>query len=237
MSDADLIPRNKIRVQPKGETMPTLTLSFAGEPLAFEIVKIDRDKLYGYVETETLDETGQVCTQALLTPDGHTVAGPGNIALAYWSPAGLWREKEELRSVDATDGSIIVPVKSTFAFPVNLDNPAKRATLDQVLDHAIRLVYRLIPEVGSQRSEVSALTSDFRPLTSALVQGTIFTFPFSYRGGDLASVGFVLLGSDGGIYLLVGNPVATEYVGLDAPASVAEEDIAEEEEELDFALI
>jgi hypothetical protein len=212
--------------------MPTLTFRFKGELVPFDLEKIDRDKLYGYVETETLDDTGQVCTQALLTPDGHTVAGQGDTALAYWSPAGQWRSKEELRAVNATDGSPIVPVKSSFAFPVNLDDPTKRATLEQYLDHAIRLVYRLVP--GEMTSGKSWARMDLR---LALDDGAIFTFPFSYRGGDLASVGFLLQGSDGGIYLTVGDPVATEYVGLDAPASVTEEEVAEEEEELDFALI
>ena len=46
--------------------MPTLTLIFRGEPLAFGLEKIDRDRLYGYVEHVATDDAGQVCSHALL---------------------------------------------------------------------------------------------------------------------------------------------------------------------------
>src|SRR5262249_3341140 len=218
--------------------MPTLTLIFQGEPLAFTLEKIDRDRLYGSVDRETTDDAGQSCTQALLASDGHTLAGPGDTALAYLSPQGLWRDRNQLHAVDARNGALLVPIKSAFAFPVNLDDPPsnpdaplrpdpnKIATLDEYLSHTIRLVYRLTQQGGGSAG----------PLLAELEEGTIFTFPFSYRGGDLASTGFVLRGSDGGIYLAVGQPCALDYATLDAPAAVAEED-SEEEEELDFSVL
>jgi len=208
--------------------MPTLTLQFQGQSLTFALEKIDRDRLYGYVDLETTDDAGQPCAPALLASDGHTLAGKGDTALAYLSPDGSWRERCELRAVDATDGTAIIPVKSTFALPVNLDDASKRATLDDYLAHTIRLVYRLISEGEASPG----------PLLAELEEGAIFTFPFSYRGGDLASPAFVLAGSDGGIYLAVGAPCAIAYASLDATAAIAaEEEAPEEEEELDFALI
>src|SRR5262249_37877050 len=102
-------------------TMPTLTLIYEGKPLAFTLEKFDRAKLYGYAETETLTTEGEVCSHATLCGDGHTIAGKGDTAIAYLSPDGFWRERSELRPVDARDGAAIVPVKPTFAYPVNLD--------------------------------------------------------------------------------------------------------------------
>jgi hypothetical protein len=219
--------------------MPTLTLIFQGKSLAFILEKIDRDRLYGYVEIETADDAGQPCTQALLAGDGHTLARPGDTALTYLSPEGLWRDRSQLHAVDARDGTPLISVKSTFACPVNLDevpvgpdapprsDPNKIATLDEYLSHMIRLVYRLILESGSAG-----------PLLAELEGGTIFTFPFSYRGGDLASTGFVLLGRDASIYLAVGQPCAVDYATLDAPAAIAEDDsAAEDEAELDFSVL
>jgi hypothetical protein len=206
--------------------MPTLTLMFRGEQLSFTLEKIDRDKLYGYVETETLDTVGKPCERALLVGNGHTLAGKGDTAIAYLSPAGLWRERSKLRAVDV-NGAAIIPVKPTFAFPINLDG--KETTLDDYLAHSVRLVYQLV-------SEGDASPAD---LLAELKEGTILRFPFSYRGGDLADAGFLLLGADGGMYLCVSTPSAIDYATLDARAAPNEEEEAAEEEEelLDFSVL
>src|SRR5262249_9044808 len=118
--------------------MPTLTLIFQGKELPFTLAKIDRDRLYGYVDRVATDEQGRPCTTALLAGDGRTLAGKGDTALAYLSPDGDWRERSELHAVDAADGSLVIPVKPTFAFPVNLDarepgSPCTRASVDHYL--------------------------------------------------------------------------------------------------------
>jgi hypothetical protein len=211
--------------------MPTLTLIFKGQTLAFDLAKIDRDRLYGTVETETTTADGEVCCRATLAGDGRTLAGSGDTAIAYLSPDGSWRERGELRAVDATDGAAIVPVKSTFAFPVTLDG--KETSLDDYLGHAVRLVYQLRAEMPDGNG------GKFDALLDALKEATIFKFPFSYRGGDLADPAFVLLGADGEIYLAVATPCALDYARLSDLARVAaDEDLAEEEEEeLDFSMV
>jgi hypothetical protein len=209
--------------------MPTLTLIFHGESLAFSLQKIDRDHLYGYVETETITADGELCSRAVLAADGHTLAGPGDTALAYLSPDGHWRDRAQLRAVDV-HGNPIVPVKSSFTFPVNLDG--KQTTYDDYLVHSVRLVYRLVAEPTDSNGV------RFDPLITELEKGTIFRFPFSYRGGDLADAGFVLSGADGNLYLAVATPCALDYAALDTPAAACDgEDDAEEEEELDFSLL
>ena len=210
--------------------MPTLRLVFQGQSLAFTLDKIDRDRLYGYVDKETTDDAGQVCSTALLAGDGHTLAGKGDTALAYLSPDGCWRDRSQLHAVDARDGALLVPVKSTFAFPVNLDDPSRIATLDVYLSCTIRLVYRLTHDVDADGRLATALCA-------ALDAGSIFTFPFSYRGGDQAQTGFVLAGADGGIYLAVGQPCAFDYSTLDAVPADDDELVEEDDEELDFALL
>jgi hypothetical protein len=204
--------------------MPTLTLVHNDQQLAFTLEKIDRDRLYGYIDVQTLDAAGQPCERAALAADGHTLAGKGDTALAYLSPAGLWRRRDELRAVDP-QGAPILPVKSTFSCPVPLDT---EASIDDYLAHTIQLVYQLVPE----RVDLIG------PLFAELAAGTIYRFAFSYCGGIDPAMAFVLAGSDGLIYLCVGKPTALEYVGLEAPAALSEEDEATEEEELlDFSVI
>jgi hypothetical protein len=204
--------------------MPTLTLVHHDQTLAFTLEKIDRDRLYGYVDVQTLDGAGQPCERVTLAADGHTLAGKGDTALAYLSPDGLWRRRDQLRSVDSQHAPIL-PIKSTFSCPVPLDT---EASIDDYLTHTIQLVYQLVPE----RVDLIG------PFFAELAGGKIYRFSFSYRGGIDPAVAFVLAGADGHIFLCVGKPTALEYVGLEALAALSEEDEATEEEELlDFGVM
>jgi len=200
-----------------------LCVELHGQTIELQLEKIDRNKLYGYVETEVQDESGKHCEVGTLTGDGHSIVGKGGTALAYLSQDGLWRKKTDLKPVDLQN-SIITPVKSTFDSKVALD---KKATIDDYLSHNIHLVYRL------------ECTVDATALMDELKAGAIFTFPFSYRGGVEASVGFLLLGADANVFLCVGTPTKVEFIGLKHRAPVAEETeaAAEEEDLLDFSLV
>jgi hypothetical protein len=77
-----------------------------------------------------------------------------------------------------------------------------------------------------------------QPLLNDLESGAIYRFPFSYRGGDLADDGFILCGSDGGIYLAIGSRCNIEYASLTYnPLPDSDEFEEEEEEELDFSMV
>src|SRR5687768_6420528 len=93
---------------------------FEGKTVQFAFNKIDRTKLYGYIDVDVQDESGKRCELATLTGDGHSIVGKGGTGMGYLSPDGLWRRKTELRPVDV-QGKVIPPVKSTFDAPVNLD--------------------------------------------------------------------------------------------------------------------
>ena len=201
-----------------------LTVVFHGETVNLDLRKVERSKLYGYVETEVVDDAGKPCELATLIADGHSIVGKGGTALAYFTPEGLWRKKADLKAVDI-HGATIVPVKSTFDAPVPL---GETATVDEYLTHNIHLIYLLTPDEPDT------------PLADELKAGTIFKFPFSYRGGLEASAGFLLNGSDGNSFLCVGTPTAAEYVDLKATAAVVPDDdesAAVEDDALDFSLV
>lgn len=119
-----------------------LTVQHQGKDLHFDLDKVDRTKLYGYIDTEVLDEQGQLCELATLNSDGNTLVGRGGTALAMLSPDGLWRERSALKAVDP-QGQLITPVKSSFDEPIPLD---KTASIDDYLWHNINLVYKLETE-------------------------------------------------------------------------------------------
>ena len=199
-----------------------LTVIFRGETLNLDLAKVDRDKLYGYSDVEVVDDAGKPCELATLISDGHSIVGKGGTALAYLTEDGLWRKKAELKAVDL-ENNPLVPVKSTFDQPVTLE---ATATLDEYLLHNIHALYHLTPDETSE------------PLQEALASGTIFSFPFSYRGGLEASAGFLLQGADGNPFLCVGARTDAEFIGLEeaAPAVAdTDEPLGDDDDILDFS--
>jgi len=200
-----------------------LTVTFAGETVNFDLQKVERSKLYGYVETVVVDEAGKTCELATLIADGHSVVGKGGTGLGYLSPDGLWRKKADLKAVDV-HGHVITPVKSTFDAPVMLE---QTASINDYLSHNITSIYQLTPDEVSE------------PLVAELKNGTIFQFPFSYRGGLEASVGFLLLGSDGNTFMCVGVPTTIEFIGLESVAPLVSEtdEAGDEDDDLGFGIM
>lgn len=200
-----------------------LVFNFGEHSLEVSLEKIDRAKLYGYIETEIQDETGKRCELATLLGDGHSIAGKGGTAIAYLSTDGLWRTRAELQPVDV-QGQPITPVKSSFDAPITL---AEVAAIDEFLSHNITLIYQIVP------------SADNPELYAELRKGTIFRFPFSYRGGVEASPAFLLLGGDGNPFLCVGTPTSIEFIGPAATAPVVTDDASagEEEDSLDFSMV
>ena len=194
-----------------------------GPEIPVRLEKIDRSRLYGYVEVEALDDAGRRCDLATLAQDGHTLVGEGGRALAMLSPDGRWVDRKTMRPVDP-EGRAVAPVPSTFAQPVTL---ADTATVDQYLEHSIRAVYQLDPVD-------EALLA---PLAAELASGTIFRFPFSFRGGLAADVAFLLAGADGGLFMAIGQPGQLTFVGLENQSAAVEEDELPEEEEADFGML
>ena len=201
-----------------------LVLEFRGQSIEAALEKIDRAKLYGYVESEVQDEAGKRCELATLLGDGHSIVGKGGSAIAYLSADGLWKTRSELKPVDV-NGKPITPVKSSFDAPITV---AGTATIDEFLSHNIHLIYHILPAAESPE------------LMAELQAGTIFRFPFSYRGGVEASPAFLLLGADGHPFLCVGTATAIEFIAPTATAPVLTDDSSaadEEEDALDFSLV
>jgi hypothetical protein len=199
-----------------------LVFAYGNAEFSFDPMKIDRSVLYGFKEVEVLDERGQRCELATLADDGKTVVGRGGVTYAYLAPDGAWCDKAALKPVDL-EGREIQPVASSFSAPVPL---AEKASLEEYLSHNVRSVY-LMQSDGSPAE-----------LLAELRGGTIFKFPYSFRGGLEADAGFLLAGADGNVFLAVASPTRIEFVGLQEAAGAAEEESGEEEADLlDFDMI
>ena len=170
----------------------------------------------------TLAAIGAAFASAGRHAHGRTIVGRGGTGIGYVSADGQWCDKTALKPVDV-EGQEIEPVASSYSAPIKL---FETATCDEYLSHNIRLVYQL---------QTDDDTSD---LMRELQRGTIFTFPYSYRGGLEADAAFLLLGDDGNMFLAVGNPTKVEFIGLQQTAAIVEEDGDTEETDLmDFDMI
>ena len=182
-----------------------LAFNFDGTRVAFEMIKVDRSRLYGTKTLQVLDENGTECELATLADDGKTLIGKGGTGIGYVTADGHWSNKEKLTAVNV-EGEPITPVPSSFSAPIELDF---ETTVEDYLDHNIRLVYVLETEDVAEG------------LRKKLKDGTIFRFDYSYRGGLEADRGFLLMNEAEHIFFLVGDSTNVEYFGLQQTAPVS----------------
>jgi hypothetical protein len=200
----------------------SLTFQLNGADIACSPEKVDRSKLYGFIDVEALDGKGRKCSLVTLADDGRTLVGTGGSAFGQLSPDGEWLDKATLKPVDVA-GKQITPVPSSYSAPVPL---TQTATIEEYLSHNIKGVYVLRAE-----TDVTALAAELK-------KGTIYTFPYSFRGGLEADVGFLLAAADGQLFLAVGQPTTIHFVGLEQAATLSEEETTEEsDEDVDFSMM
>ena len=195
-----------------------LVFQWRDRQISFQMAKVDRARLYGFKESEVLNDQGQRCELATLAQDGQTVVGRGGTAFGTLTVDGTWIEKGQLRPVDPA-GQTIEPVASSFAAPVPL---AEKVSAEDYLDCAVRALYLM------------ETTDDIGPLADELKQGTIYRFPYSFRGGLEPDQGYLLVNAEGKVFCAIGKPAKVEFLGLaQAAAAVEDEDTEGAEEEAD----
>ncbi len=198
-----------------------LVLRFGADDIPLDLSKVDRAELYGFIETEAQDAKGRKCFSATLADDGQTLVGSGGSAFASLAPDGTWLEKSSLKAIDS-QGNPMVPVPSSYSAPVPVTDTV---TIDEYLSHNIRAVYQI------------SCQGDWSLLSDKLKAGTIFTFPYSYRGGLEPDTAFLLMAADGTAFLAIGTATKLEFVGFDQPASTEEDSVDGDSEEIDFGMM
>ena len=187
---------------PYATAMPSITYSHGGDEFECRFSKVDRSKLYGRVGMEALDENEDTCHLVTLSSDGKTLIPSGGTAFGYLSPDGLWRKKADLLPFNL-DGEELEPVSSTLKATTSLE---ETATIEEYLSHKFRLAYRVDGDMPED-------------LKGKLADGTIFKFPFSYRGGLNPDTGFLLQGKDETVWMIIGQPARISFVGFEAAVS------------------
>jgi len=200
----------------------SLILSVDGREFPVQIVKINREDLYGSVEIEAFDEKGKPAELLILAPDGKTLIGKGGTALATLDAKGNSISRTELNVVGA-NGEELPRVTSSFEQP----NELRKAEVDDYLSMIVKSVYSIDAAGEESISHLVDLLSD----------GRIYRFPFSYRGGVEYDDAFVI-GNGKDAFLVIGKQAAMQFAKLGQAAVL--EPIEEEEvsaDDLDFDLL
>lgn len=197
-----------------------LEFQFGQSNFTCAIEKVDRSKVYGHVSTKVYDANDKPCELATIARDGRTIIPFGGTASGYVNTEGLWIDRDDLVPIDR-DGQTMSEVPSSFKAPINI---SQEVTIEEFLDHPIRLSYLL-----------DAQTDIDAGLVKKLKQGSIYNFPFSYRGGIYFDPAFMLMDGNENLWMLIGHKSDIEYLGFEQAAICAARacDEAEDEDEND----
>jgi len=198
-----------------------LIFTLNGTQYAAAPEKVERKKLYGWVDTRVTDDSDAECRLAYLDDNGATVIPKGGLAQLLFTPDGRWLDKAELVARHS-DGKPAEKVPSSFDAPIELGKPV---ALEELLDHAITSSYCL------QGDGAAALAA-------ALGEEAVYAFPFNYRA-DYEATNAFLLASNSIPFILTGKRVQVQMVGLEQQGQIDEfEGEAEEEsDDLDFSMM
>jgi hypothetical protein len=199
-----------------------LILSLDGHEYPVSLIKVDREKLYGKIETEAFDEKGLEAELKVLAADGKTLIDKGGTALATVTDKGDSVDRSDLVPINP-EGEKIEQVTSSFG-EVNV---LKQSSVQEYFSQMVKSVYLLRPHEDS----------DLSGLRDQLSAEQIYTFPFSYRGGIEHDNAFVI-GTGDDLFMVTGKQAEFQFIKLNQHATL---DSSEEEEisadELDFNLL
>lgn len=191
--------------------------SFSFNDTVFEasLVKLNRDKVYGYVETKYTDSNGSICNFITILDDGRTMVDSGGVSLKSINEAGDEIDKSTLVA-RYEDGTEAVQIPSVFD-KVNLLSTDKG--LEDYLLMDVKSVYQLNVADGSA-------------IKPALEKHRVLYFPFNYRAGYDPDDAFLVMQNDH-IFLVTGIINEFAYAALDIPV-LLEDDAEEPADDIDF---
>jgi hypothetical protein len=179
--------------------------------------KIDRSKLYGWTEIKAMDSQNAECKTFYMDNSGTIMIPKGGVCYGIIDDNGKWVNKCDLQAV-YNDGTPAQLIPSSFSNPITLD---KKVSMEEYLDHSIDSIYEL-------NGEISELLK--------LIGKDIYTFTYNYRDDYEGNPAFVME-SKGKLYLLVGQKLDFDFIGIEQTGIVSEEETEEISDEIDFSMM
>ena len=189
---------------------------------AASLTKVDRDKVYGFIEVKVNDDKGNPCTMGSLLDDGKTIVLNGATANKTVDASFNELDKKELKVV-YLDGKDAVLVPSSYEGEILLTE----TSLDDLFNLEVTSVYQLDFEDALQKKSVS----DF------LASGKVARFLFNYRA-DYEGADAILIANANGIFALTGRIIDFPFLKNELePISETLVEQPIEEEGMDFGML
>ncbi len=189
---------------------------------AASLTKVDRDKVYGFIEVKVNDDKGNPCTMGSILDDGKTLILNGATANKTVDASFNELDKKELKVV-YQDGKDAVLVPSSYEGEVLLTE----TSLDDLFNLEVTSVYQLDFEDALQKKSVS----DF------LASGKVARFLFNYRA-DYEGADAILIANANGIFALTGRIIDFPFLKNEVePISETLVEQPIEEEGMDFGML
>jgi hypothetical protein len=189
---------------------------------AASLTKVDRDKVYGFIEVKVNDDKGNPCTMGSILDDGKTLILNGATANKTVDASFNELDKKELKVV-YQDGKDAVLVPSSYEGEVLLTE----TSLDDLFNLEVTSVYQLDFEDDLQKKSVS----DF------LASGKVARFLFNYRA-DYEGADAILIANANGIFALTGRIIDFPFLKNELePISETLVEQPIEEEGMDFGML
>lgn len=200
----------------------SLTFNMGDQAFQCGMEKVDRNKLYGWVDTVAYDKDGQACSLGSISSDGMHLFSKGCFEQGYLDSNGRWIDKDQIQMLDA-DNQPVVKQESSFNQSITLGDTVP---VDTYLAHVIKSVYQL--------------ESDANLLDAVKKSDEIFCFPFNYYASYQPDTAF-LIESDGNLFMTIGQHAGFEFIELqNIDNSVLEDDEEDEDsnddDEIDFSM-
>ena len=183
--------------------------------------KVDRDKVYGYVEEVVLDTQGKPCSTGSLLDDGQTLVLSGATALKTVDANNAEVDKKTLKTV-YLDGKDATLIPSSYDGEIEL----AKGDLDDLFNLEVTTVYQLILEDATSKTAMLNL----------LEGGNVFQFVFNYRA-DYEGADALVLSSQNEIFVLTGRMLEFDFLENKSATPLVEEFVEESEEEMDFGML
>ncbi len=199
-----------------------LTFCIGTKVFSASITKVDRDKVYGFVEEQVLDKNGNICLSGNLLDDGQTLVLSGATALKTVADGNIEVDKKTLKTV-YHDGKDAVLVPSSYEGNIEL----QKAETDDLFNLEVTTIYQLCWEDTAAKAA----------MLQELEGGKMYRFVFNYRA-DYEGADALLLSAQNEVFVLTGRILQFEYLENKTAAPVVEMEPAEQEEdEMDFGML
>jgi hypothetical protein len=202
----------------------TITFNTGEKSFQAAINKVDRDKVYGYIEESISDANGEICLTGNLPDDGSTIILSGATALKTVDFNNNEVDKKSLKAV-YMDGKDATLIPSSYDGEVKLE----LANADDLYNLEVTAVYQL---------DFENLSVAKKDVLTYFEGEKYYRFVFNYRA-DYEGADAIMLATENDVFVLTGRMLSFEYLENKNQPVVIEEEVTtgNEEDNIDFGML